>query len=139
MDDDAVGDGVEGLLPDALGRAERVEQPRVVERERGHLGQALQLLPLLGGEAVVVAVADGEDAEVLAARAQTRDGEVAHALGAVERELARGQVARQSAHLDDQLVRLLIEGGGALGELAAQGVDDIAGRPRCGSRSSPAR
>jgi hypothetical protein len=125
VDDDAVGDGVEGLLPDALGRAERVEQARVVERERGHVGQSYQLLPLLGGEAMVLAEADGEEAEALAARAQPRNCEVAHALGAVQRELALGQVAGQSTHLEDGLAALAVEGGGALGELAAHGDDDL--------------
>ena len=121
VDDDAVGDGIEGLLPDALGRAERVQEARVVERERGHLGQTFELLALFGGEAVVLAVADGQDAEGLAARAQADEGEVAHALGAVQRELAHGQVSGEAAHLDDRLV--VLHGGGALGELAAQRVD----------------
>ena len=39
MDDNAVGYGVEGLLPDALRGPERVEQARVVQRERGHLAE----------------------------------------------------------------------------------------------------
>src|ERR1044072_1132085 len=74
----------------------------------------------------MLAEADGEDAEVFATRAQTRNRIVAYGLGAVQRELALGQIASKPSHLEDGLVRLLIEGGGALGELAAHGDDNLA-------------
>src|SRR5919206_169546 len=125
VDDDAVWDRVEGLLPDSLGRAERVQESRVVERERSHLREPFQLLSLFGGEAVVVAVADGQHAEALAARAQTHQREVAQAFGAVQRKLARGKVARDAANLYEVLV---LEGRDALCELAAQGVCGLTGR-----------
>jgi hypothetical protein len=123
VDDDAVGHGVESLLPDLLAGADGLQQARVVERERGHLREAFEQFLLVGRKAMRGAIADDEQAQSFTARAQPHEREIAQALGAVERKLARGKFAAHNvAHFDD---RHVVGGGGLLREHPAQRVDDL--------------
>ena len=89
VDDDAIRDRVHGLFPESLARADDLQQARIVERERGHLGQAFEHLPLLGRKRVRRTIADDERTARFAAHAQRRERRIAHALRAVQRKFRR--------------------------------------------------
>ena len=117
VDDDAIGDRINGLLPDFFRRADGLKQTRIVERKCGHLGQACERLSFFSIEMMRGAEADDEQTQHLTAHAQRRKRHIAHALGAVQRKLCGGQIiTRADTFEHQQLIRV----GRALSYRAAQ-------------------
>src|SRR5947209_2215122 len=83
MHDDAVRDSVERSLPDFLGSLHSLEEPRVIERERGHLRETFKQRLLFSCEMMLGAIANDERAQGFAPNVKRRDRYIEHTFGRV--------------------------------------------------------
>src|SRR5437588_8271692 len=102
IDEDAFMDRVKSLLPDRFSLADRIEQARVVERDRGQVRQVPQQSLFVLAELVLPSIPNEQRAQCLASRRQHRYGKIPNTLGRMYREILGGKLRVLSNAVEDQ-------------------------------------
>ena len=95
-------DRVESLLPDRFSLTDRIEQARVVERDRGQVREVPQQSLFVLAELVRRSIPSEQRAQRLASRRQHRYGKIPNTLSRVYREILGGKLRVLSNAVEDQ-------------------------------------
>src|SRR2546425_9924013 len=92
IDEDAFMDRVKSLLPDRFSLADRFEQARVVECDRGQVREIPQQSLFVLAELVLRSIPGQQRAQCLASSRQPRYRKIVNTLSHVHREILGGEV-----------------------------------------------